>query len=69
VFQVMEKAGSIPLEDMRRTFNMGIGLVVACEAASAAQVLADLQAQGESAARVIGQIVPGPRRVRYLHAA
>ncbi len=50
---------------MRRTFNMGIGLIVVCSAASAGSVLQALAAAGEPRAARIGQIVDGKKGVRY----
>ena len=30
IFNVLEKVGQIAAEEMRRTFNMGLGMVLAC---------------------------------------
>ena len=58
IFRFLQHAGQVPDDDMRRTFNMGIGLIVACAAADVDDVLAILREQGEGAA-VIGELVPG----------
>jgi phosphoribosylaminoimidazole (AIR) synthetase len=50
---------------MLRTFNMGIGLIVACDPAGATLVLESLVAAGETAAAVIGRIGAGGEGVRY----
>ena len=53
--------------EMMRTFNCGIGMIVTAEAAKAAEVEAALQAAGESPVR-LGEIVPvaeGEEQVSY----
>ncbi len=66
VFGWLQASGQVPIEDMMRTFNMGIGLVVVCAADSVELVLDELSAHGERNACVIGEVVSGERReVRY----
>jgi phosphoribosylformylglycinamidine cyclo-ligase len=65
IFQWLQRTGHVPDEDMLRTFNMGIGLIVACEAAHADRVMTDLAEAGEPAAMRIGRIVPGATGVDY----
>jgi phosphoribosylaminoimidazole (AIR) synthetase len=50
---------------MLRTFNMGIGLIVACDDASADAVLAALAKAGEPHAARIGHVADGGQGVRY----
>ena len=59
IFQWLMEAGRVPLDDMLRTFNMGVGLVIVTGAAKADHVMAELAARGGREARVIGDIVPG----------
>ena len=61
IFQWLQRVGNVPDEDMLRTFNMGIGLIVACGEPVADQLTAQL---GPGAAR-IGEVVPGSRCVSY----
>jgi phosphoribosylformylglycinamidine cyclo-ligase len=61
---LMEK-GDVPPADAWRTFNMGIGLVIAVQHGLADEVLARLHTAGETGAVVIGEIVQGTRTVRY----
>ena len=63
VFRWLERAGGVPREDMLRTFNMGVGLILVVRPVDAAPVLASLGGEG----RVIGAITSGPSepRVRY----
>lgn len=65
VFRWLERAGNVPLDDMRRTFNMGVGLIIVAAPSAAPRVLESLAAAGEPAARVIGELVPGEKQVRY----
>jgi phosphoribosylformylglycinamidine cyclo-ligase len=46
IFRRIQQAGGISDEEMYRTFNMGLGMVMACPAADAAAVLASMKAQG-----------------------
>jgi phosphoribosylformylglycinamidine cyclo-ligase len=55
VFQVIQKAGKIPLRDMMRTFNNGLGMVMVVSAENVDDVLSRLKAIGESA-YLIGRI-------------
>jgi phosphoribosylformylglycinamidine cyclo-ligase len=64
LFRFLGDAGKVPVDDMYRTFNMGIGLIIACRAADADRLLASLRQQGE-APKVIGELVAGEREVRY----
>jgi phosphoribosylformylglycinamidine cyclo-ligase len=66
LFRWLERVGAVPEEDMLRTFNMGLGLILALAPDDTDAVIGALRAAGESGARVIGEIAPGSvRRVRY----
>jgi phosphoribosylformylglycinamidine cyclo-ligase len=65
IFTYLRQAGEVPVEDMYRTFNMGIGLIAACRPEHTDGLLARFAAAGESGARVIGEIVPGEPGVIY----
>ncbi len=60
IFRWLQRAGNVPDADMRRTFNMGIGLILVVASAEAAGVLAQLP-EG----RIIGDLAPGNRAVTY----
>lgn len=47
VFQLLQEWGAVPVEDMRRTFNMGIGLVIVVSGDEADEALAALTQIGE----------------------
>jgi phosphoribosylformylglycinamidine cyclo-ligase len=64
LFQFLWKAGSVPVDDMYRSFNMGIGLIIACRPGDSGRVAETLRQLGECP-RVIGELVAGERAVRY----
>jgi phosphoribosylformylglycinamidine cyclo-ligase len=64
VFQFLQREGRIVEEEMLRTFNMGIGMVLVVAAHREADVVQHLASAGE-AVRRIGEIVPGNRKVIY----
>ena len=66
IFRVLQERGRITEAEMFRAFNMGIGLIIACEAADADRVVGGLASAGESACSRIGTVVDGDRTVRYL---
>jgi len=65
LFRFLGEAGQVPVDDMYRSFNMGIGLIIACRPGDASRVMAALGGQGE-APRVIGELVAGDRSVTYV---
>jgi phosphoribosylformylglycinamidine cyclo-ligase len=65
IFRLLQDAGHVPDDEMYRTFNMGIGLIVACAARDADDVLATLRAAGEERAAIIGTLLHGDRVVNY----
>jgi phosphoribosylformylglycinamidine cyclo-ligase len=64
LFEWLRRAGQIPIDDMRRTFNLGVGLIVACSGGDTSRVLEMLRESGEQP-WTIGRIVAGEREVRY----
>jgi phosphoribosylformylglycinamidine cyclo-ligase len=66
IFQWLQARGTVPDADMRRTFNMGIGLIIACAPADADGILEALAAAGETGAVRVGCIVAGGEGVRYV---
>ena len=49
VFEWLQSTGGVPEADMRRTFNLGVGFVLIVAPEDAANVTADLKANGEQA--------------------
>ncbi|MGQ0560821.1 MAG: phosphoribosylformylglycinamidine cyclo-ligase [Gemmatimonadota bacterium] len=62
-FAAIQEAGSVPQDDMERTFNMGIGMV-AVVAREAAQEIADQLRAADERVFVIGEIARGDEPVR-----
>jgi phosphoribosylformylglycinamidine cyclo-ligase len=66
IFEFIQERGAVSRDEMYRTFNMGIGLIVACTARDADRVIGTMTRAGESNAARIGVVVSGERAVRYL---
>lgn len=64
VFQWLQSAGQIELAEMRRVFNMGIGMTLVVAPYYAQRVISMLADLGQ-AAYEIGEITPGSGKVRY----
>jgi len=62
LFQFLGKAGQVPADDMYRSFNMGIGLIVACRPTDADRIMGMLKHESP---RIIGELVAGERAVLY----
>ena len=65
VFDWLATHGGIAVDEMRRTFNCGVGMIVVVAAADIAQALAVLRDAGETAWQ-LGEVADGPGEVRYL---
>lgn len=48
IFHYLQEAGKIPVSDMRRTFNNGLGLVIVISEEDTSEVLLRLKAMGEN---------------------
>jgi len=66
VFRFLQAAGQVPDDDMFRTFNMGIGLILVVAERQVQGVIDRLTRAGEEGAAVIGRIVAGEPGVRYV---
>ncbi|PYR71073.1 MAG: phosphoribosylformylglycinamidine cyclo-ligase [Acidobacteria bacterium] len=67
IFTWLQRRGNIPADDMMRTFNMGIGLIIVTSTHDAEPLIDELAARGGRDARVIGDVVPGePPSVSYV---
>ena len=67
VFRLLAKIGNVPDNEMYRTFNMGIGMVVVVSAPQAGIVRDHLDEKGE-AYYDIGQVVDGSRTVSLVNS-
>jgi len=65
VFDWLAEHGGIAVEEMRRTFNCGIGMVVVVDSGDVNDVLESLAANGETAWQ-IGQVADGAGEVDYI---
>ena len=64
VFAHLQKLGNVPQDDMMRTFNMGIGMVLVVAAKKFKRVQSLIEKYGEKSF-LIGRIVKGERKVLY----
>jgi len=65
IFELIARLGRVPPDDMLRTFNMGVGLLLVVAARNGGHVSAALKKRQEKF-WVVGRIVPGRTGVRYL---
>ncbi|MFN3396732.1 MAG: phosphoribosylformylglycinamidine cyclo-ligase, partial [Thermodesulfovibrionales bacterium] len=64
IFSLIEEMGKVPIEDMRRTFNMGIGYIAIVSGQHAEKAISSLKEEGYDS-YIIGRIEKGKREVRY----
>jgi len=64
VFDHLQKLGNVPDDEMLRTFNMGIGMVLVVPGAKFKKAQSVLDKAGEKY-YTIGRIVKGERKVTY----
>ena len=68
LFRWLQQTGGVPPQDMMRTFNMGIGLILVVGRERAEQTVQELAARGGRDARIIGEVVAGDTAaVSYTH--
>ncbi len=68
IFDLLQKIGNIPDDDLRRTFNLGVGMVFVVSKKKLGFVSSVLKKLGEAAypiGRVVPQKSPGQPRVSY----
>ena len=56
LFRLIQSTGNVPEEDMRRTFNLGIGLILVTDRTQADRVVAALKKKKESPV-ILGEII------------
>jgi phosphoribosylformylglycinamidine cyclo-ligase len=67
IFELIARRGRVPQDDMLRTFNMGIGLLLVVAARNLRRVTAALAKQGEKF-WIAGRMVRGRPCVKYVEA-
>ena len=65
IFDLIATKGKVSRQEMFKTFNMGIGLVLVISPQEKAKIIAELQKKGESV-YIIGEIKEGTREVVLL---
>jgi phosphoribosylformylglycinamidine cyclo-ligase len=66
IFRWLGESGRVPEYDLRRSFNMGIGMILAVAAKDVDAVRQKLLEAGEANSVVIGEIVAGNPEVQYV---
>src|SRR5436853_7028363 len=64
IFEHLQQLGSVPKDEMLRTFNMGLGMLLVVPSAKFKKAQSGLERVGEKA-YTIGRIVKGERKVTY----
>ncbi|MGI9601277.1 MAG: phosphoribosylformylglycinamidine cyclo-ligase [Acidimicrobiales bacterium] len=64
VFDELARIGSVSPDEMRRTFNCGLGMVLAVPSAQAAAAVSVFDDLGHRA-RIVGEVTAGTGRVRF----
>jgi len=62
LFKQLQGAGNVPLDEMYRTFNMGVGMVIACKGGDVEPILGSAAKAGITG-WVIGSLRPGSGKV------
>jgi phosphoribosylformylglycinamidine cyclo-ligase len=65
VFDFLQQHGNIETDEMRRTFNCGVGMVAIVAGEDVERAIAHLAASGETAWQ-IGQVIPGAQDVKFV---
>ena len=63
IFSLIQRLGSVPEEDMRKTFNLGIGIVLIVRPSEADALIRALRRKHERPV-IMGEVVGRPRKVR-----
>jgi phosphoribosylformylglycinamidine cyclo-ligase len=66
VFRFLQDRGALSDAETLRTFNMGIGMVVVCDAGSAGTLRSRFEQAGEPGAVEIGKVTKGDGEVMYI---
>ena len=65
IFRIIQRKGNVPEQDMYRTLNMGIGMVLAADKAVSADIISYLAKQNLKS-WIIGEVVKGNQRVAIV---
>ena len=64
IFDLVNNAGMIPVDEMYHTFNMGIGMVMAVDKGIADEVTAYINNQTDAMGYIIGEITKGEEKIK-----
>ena len=66
VFSFLQERGALTDAEAFRTFNMGMGMVVVCDAEATGALRSRFEQAGETGAVVIGRVTAGDGSVSYV---
>jgi phosphoribosylformylglycinamidine cyclo-ligase len=69
IFRLIQALGEIERDEMFRTFNMGVGMLIVCRQGDVEAVVKRAGHAGARASWLAGVVVPGDRTVRYVEGA
>jgi phosphoribosylformylglycinamidine cyclo-ligase len=64
VFTMMQQIGDVPEQEMFRTFNMGVGMVIICGRQDAEAIRSHMDSRGEKC-YTIGRVIEGTQNVTF----
>ena len=64
MFSELQRIGDVSTDEMRRVFNLGIGMIAVVPPAQTHKAIDVLRIAGHRA-RVVGEVVPGHGRVTF----
>jgi len=67
IFRLIQDKGAIATPEMFRAFNMGVGLVLACEPEDVDTIVSIIRKAGEPNVWCVGRVVPGDGDVKYVN--
>jgi phosphoribosylformylglycinamidine cyclo-ligase len=65
IFDLIQRLGGVARDEMFRTFNMGVGLIIVCSPRVADRVVNTLARHGEPNACRLGFVIAGSGSIRY----
>jgi phosphoribosylformylglycinamidine cyclo-ligase len=64
IFELINNAGMIPMDEMYHTFNMGIGMVMSVNRDIADELVRYINEKTDATAYIIGEITKGEEKIK-----
>ncbi|MBT9137940.1 MAG: Phosphoribosylformylglycinamidine cyclo-ligase [Syntrophomonadaceae bacterium] len=65
IFEIVQRKGNVPDDEMFKVFNMGIGMALVVSSEEAEEIKSELVKKGEGAS-IIGEIVSGKKEIEII---